>query len=38
MTELVFDLFIALADHTGTVEGIRLNGPAAIDLLHTTVS
>ena len=36
--ELVFDLFIKLADHTGSVDGVRLNGQAAIDLLHIMVN
>ena len=36
--QVVFDLFISLADHHGSVDGIRLNGQAAIDLLHITVN
>ncbi|XP_019850370.1 PREDICTED: meiosis-specific with OB domain-containing protein-like [Amphimedon queenslandica] len=34
--EVVFDLFVTLADHHGSVDGVRLNGQAAIDLLHIT--
>ena len=36
--EVVFDLLVTLADHHGSVDGIRLNGQAAIDLLHITVN
>lgn len=35
--ELVIDLFVTLADHTGSVDSIRLNGQGANELLHTTV-
>ena len=39
ISELAFDLFISLADHTGTVDNVKLNGPvAAVDLLHKSVS
>lgn len=38
MSELVFDLYISLADHTGTVDNVKLTGPVAVDLLCKTVS
>ena len=37
-TEAQFSLPLALADHTGGLEGVRLSGKAASDLLKLTVS
>ena len=36
--ELHYNLLISLSDHTGGVNGVRLQGQAACDLLKCTVS
>lgn len=38
VTETMFSMPIALADHTGGIEGVRLAGKAANELLTHTVS
>ena len=37
ITELHYDLPVSLSDHTGSLDGVRLKGQAASDLLKKTV-
>ena len=37
ITELYYDIPVSLSDHTGSLEGVRLKGQAASDLLKKTV-